>query len=173
VKKHSNNINKTLRFEEILDDLDNSQYEFNELVIQPTAGYVIETSRERNNQKICINVCHSNMVGAISALNDQSEKRKIDDNSSSLTNFPYIIGAINCYQSAPTSEAVHNSTMKIFRNPAITIDVVIPSRLMIHLLQDENHKEQVIFYSMKNYFLILISGFHFNITCSCIKKYSA
>jgi hypothetical protein len=132
----SSNKSVNVCFDNVMKDLDNNQYEFNKLVIQPKAGFVIETTNGSN--KIFVNVCHSKIVGAgLTITETDCGKYQID-----INDFPFIIGAIKEIEGCVDNKS-NDNYVEANKTSVLTIDVIIHTSLMVHISLEEHLKDKV------------------------------
>lgn len=153
----NNNLN------DVLNDLKRFEYEYNDMILKPQAGYVIATRRCNKGQKIFVNVCHHKKVGLLTATQSGLSEYTVklaSDGSLQDSNFPYIIGSINklfshhlvrngvASNGKPGPAAVAAAAADSGNIVAVTIDVVIPSSLWTLMIESDvtgDIREQVRF----------------------------
>ena len=153
---HVTNLSFNNNFNDVLNDLKRYEYEYNDMILKPQAGYVIATRRFNKGQKIFVNVCHHKKVGLLTAAQSGLSEYTVQlasDGSLRDNNFPYIIGSINKLFShhlvrngvatssssgkadpATVAAAAATDSSKIV---AVTIDVVIPSSLWTLMIESD------------------------------------
>jgi hypothetical protein len=173
------NLSFNNNLKDVLNDLKRFEYDYNDMILKPQAGYVIATRRCNKGQKIFVNVCHHKKVGLLTATQSGLSEYTVklaSDGSLQDSNFPYIIGSINKLfshhlarngvanngRAADTAAAFDSSNIV-----AVTIDVVIPSSLWTLMIESDvtgDIREQV------RFFFVLI--FHNSIACkNCVFEF--
>jgi hypothetical protein len=165
------NLSFNNNLKDVLNDLKRFEYDYNDMILKPQAGYVIATRRCNKGQKIFVNVCHHKKVGLLTATQSGLSEYTVklaSDGSLQDSNFPYIIGSINKLfshhlarngvanngRAADTAAAFDSSNIV-----AVTIDVVIPSSLWTLMIESDvtgDIREQVRFFFSCSFFPILL-----------------
>lgn len=161
-------------FNDVLNDMKLYEYDYNDIILRPSTGYVIAARRPNHGQRIYLNVCHHEAVGLLSAKEKGAklyQARLLPSGSLVDEDFPYVIGSINkLYDEQPE---LHNENVAAAGDEikakilAVTIDIVIPSSLWKFLLEEDSTgdlREQVSsIYCMFRYISLTFDsskGFH-------------
>jgi len=130
-------------------------YNVDDILLQPQTGFVIVTRRQQGRQRIFINVCHHPLVGLLTLLNEYSGKVETNDvdalaRLAEETDWknrptPFIIGSID--NKLPLTKAILMSVQQDLSaedqsevavgNLGVTVDVVIPTTVLIRILHDQ------------------------------------
>lgn len=181
------NLSFNNNFNDVLNDLKRFEYEYNDMILKPQAGYVIATRRFNKGQKIFVNVCHHRKVGLLTATQSGLSEYAVklaSDGSLQDSNFPYIIGSINKLFSHHLAQngvanngkadpaAVAAAAADSGNIVAVTIDVVIPSSLWTLMIESDvtgDIREQVGFFFVLIRHFLLVTLFMCRYLCDCLR----
>lgn len=120
------------KFDTVLEDLRDYQYEMKDTIISPEAGFVIETQRASKLQKIFLNVCHHTRVAFISNSNNGEAGSKLlaTINAGTLPNdVPFVTGSIN--------DKHFEGDKARDEDKILVIDLIVPSCVMTLVMGDK------------------------------------
>lgn len=123
-------------FSQVLDDLKTCQYSFSDMLITPETGFVVSAQKANRGQQIFVNVCHHPLVAMLTVKAALDKGRTIAfDEYPSESPIPYIVGYID--NEYVCNDASIMMTPTAVGSKCIVLDLIIPSSIMLIIIQDE------------------------------------